>query len=109
MLTDGEKKQFCCQSLVHKENHINTQMASTSLPLSSGGVKKKKKKKGHTGKSKLPHAAAATANELRLPVTLFFLSPTSSRRGGGLWKVDFLCGGACRNCAARRLGSPMVT
>lgn len=37
----GKKKQFCCQSLVHKENHTNTQMASTSLPLSSGGVKKR--------------------------------------------------------------------
>ncbi len=62
------------------------QMAATSLPLSSGGVYIKKK---HTGKSKLPRAAAATANELRIPVMLFFLSLTSSRRGGRIVESRF--------------------
>lgn len=36
-----KEKQFCCQFFVRKEN-LNTQMASTSLPLSSGGVYKTK-------------------------------------------------------------------
>lgn len=73
-------------------------MACMTLFIRSGETE------GRTDKSERLHADRASTNELLHPPQISF-----SRRGGGLRKVDFLRGGAYRNCTARWLGPPSVT